>query len=188
MKSILVFLLSMALSICCFGQSLRFNSDTVYHYSNGIRVNLARVSLSFSANLPLTIYPLAELSPAQRQKILNLLARQPELAGYIKLWSDEVHQVPESLPYVEQRASSKPDHVSINSTKEANHSLRKAGASLIFASSINPLAGIVVTSMTRSGNYSGATTVAILSGLSSLVGMIRAGSALIQASEEISVE
>jgi hypothetical protein len=188
MKSILVFLLSMTLTICCFGQSLRFNSDTVFSYSNGIRVNLARVSLSFSANLPLTIYPLAELSPAQRQKILNLLARQPELAGYIKLWSDEVHQVPESLPYAEQRASSKPDHVSINQTKEANHSLRKAGASLIFASSINPLAGIVVTSMTRSGYYSGATTVAILSGLSSLVGMIRAGGALIQASEEISVE
>jgi hypothetical protein len=181
----LLLLFALFFGLSAEAQTLRFEADTVYSYSNGAKLYYARISRSSTLTAPVVVYPLAQLTPSQRQKIINLLARQPELAGYVKLWSDDPaadNQVPlRTSRAPSQRNQDQGDMRVATSAKE----LATAGSSLILAAIIAPLGSIVAANMTLQGNYEDARTVAVMSGIASLVFSIRAGVSLKRAGKQL---
>lgn len=164
----------LAFATVCPAQMLRFESDTVYSYSNGSRLIFARVEVPRTPHEPVTIVPLAQLTANQRSKIVNFLARQPELYGYIKVWADE--EFNPAPPNASGPLSQTSPSVSSPGT-----SLKKAGNSILVAGCIGPLSGIIAARMTQSGNYSGAQSMLLLGGITSFFFTVRAGASLVAA-------
>jgi hypothetical protein len=185
MNPFLTIFCCLAFATVCPAQMLRFESNTVFSYSGGVWVTVAQVDIPSSKETPINIVPLAQLSPIQRSQVSSFLSQQSHLIGYEKIWSDEEDLTTDSPTTTSTSLSG---DAPLQWEDEPSHPLRKAGSSLIVATCIGPVTGFMVSSMTKSGNYSGAVMVAVLGGISYLASMIRAGSALIQASEEISVE